>query len=123
MKRTHTLSPQQLLMTYTIGFVLSLSLTVMAYTIVVNHDLFGTRHFVVGAVVCLALMQFLAQIVFFLHVGTEARTKWKLLAFMFMLGTVVILVAGSLWIMDNLNYNMQSDHQKVDEYLEKHDSL
>jgi cytochrome o ubiquinol oxidase subunit IV len=44
--------------------------------------------------------------VFFLHLGRETRPRWKLAVFLFMLGVILILVFGSLWIMTNLNYRM-----------------
>lgn len=54
----------------------------------------------------LAFGQFVVQLVYFLHLGTEQKPRWKLLVFWFMIVVVLIVVVGSLWIMYNLNYNM-----------------
>jgi cytochrome o ubiquinol oxidase operon protein cyoD len=74
------------------------------YTIVVHHLL--PLNLTIIAVVILAVMQLLVQLVFFLHLGGESKPRWNLMAFMFTLLVVAILVAGTLWIMYNLDYNM-----------------
>jgi len=50
----------------------------------------------------LALVQLVVQLVLFLHVGQEEKPRFNLLALSFGLITVVILVGGTLWIMQNL---------------------
>lgn len=98
---------------YVAGFVLSVALTLVAYVSVV-HDLFD-RQQLVAIVVGLAVVQFVVQMVFFLHLGREARPKWNLLVFCFMVIVLGILVWGTLWIMHNLDYNMMPPEQ-----LEQH---
>jgi len=89
---------------YVTGFVLSIVLTLVAYTLVVHDAL--SRHLLVALVVGLALVQFVVQLLFFLHLGRETKPRWKLFVLLFMLLVVLILVFGSLWIMNNLNYRM-----------------
>ena len=89
---------------YVTGFASSLVLTVTAYLFVTHHAL--SRRVLIGAIVALALVQFLVQLVFFLHLGRETKPRWKLAVFLFMIMVVLILVFGSLWIMTNLNYRM-----------------
>lgn len=89
--------------TYLIGFGLSLVCTLGAYILVANHLLSKTGLLV--AITSLALLQFIVQLICFLHLGRESKPRWNLLAFIFMIGVVVILVAGSLWIMINLSYH------------------
>jgi cytochrome o ubiquinol oxidase operon protein cyoD len=48
----------------------------------------------------------MVQLIFFLHIGEERGGRWKLLTFVFVLMTLGIIVVGSIWIMNNLNYNM-----------------
>jgi cytochrome o ubiquinol oxidase operon protein cyoD len=88
---------------YTVGFVSSLILTGAAYLMVVNH-LFGGWT-LIFAIMALAIAQLLVQLLFFLHMGRESRPRWNQAVFLFMLLVVFILVAGSLWIMNNLNYH------------------
>ena len=104
---------------YINGFVLSIILTVTAYLIVMHHAL--SYDFTISTIVELAIVQFLVQLVFFLHLGREARPRWKLFVFLFMLLVVGILVFGSLWIMNNLNYRMTP--QQINTYLNNQDGL
>lgn len=92
------------LRTYITGFVASIALTVTAYLLVSHHSL--SRRALIAAVTGLALVQFLVQMLFFLHLGRETKPRWKLLVALFMAMVVLILVFGSLWIMTNLNYRM-----------------
>jgi cytochrome o ubiquinol oxidase operon protein cyoD len=115
----HNLPPYKL-SSYVVGFVLSLYLTVMVYIAVV-HQLF-TRRVLLFVLPISALLQFVVQLVFFLHIGRELKPRWKLLAFCFMLLIVIILVAGSIWIMANLNYHAQSPAE-INRYLRTQDRL
>jgi cytochrome o ubiquinol oxidase operon protein cyoD len=89
---------------YVIGFVISIWLTLTAYIIVTQH--LHAKWTIVSIIVGVAMLQFLAQMFFFLHLGRETKPRWKLLVFVFMIGVVSIFVFGSLWIMNNLNYRM-----------------
>lgn len=93
------------LRTYVTGFVASLTFTLAAY-IMVQHRQSLNRDLIISIIVGLALVQFIVQLVFFLHLGKETKPRWKLYVFLFMLGVVLIIVFGSLWIMNNLNYRM-----------------
>ena len=95
------------LRTYVTGFVASIVLTIGAYLLVTHHTL--TRRTLIASVVGLALAQFLVQLLFFLHLGREAKPRWKLMVSLFMVMVVLILVFGSLWIMTSLNYRMTPD--------------
>ncbi len=92
--------------TYIIGFLLSIALTMAAYVAVVNHILSG--RLLIAAIVGLAVIQLFVQLLFFLHLGRESKPRWNLLMFLFALLVVGIVVFGSLWIMNNLNYHMMS---------------
>jgi cytochrome o ubiquinol oxidase operon protein cyoD len=95
---------------YLAGFGLSLGLTLLAYALVWRHV--HTRHvafshrFLMLSIIVLALSQLLVQLIFFLHLGRESKPRWNLIVLIFAAGTVFILVAGSLWIMQNLKYHM-----------------
>jgi cytochrome o ubiquinol oxidase operon protein cyoD len=91
--------------TYVAGFVLSVVLTLVAYVLVVNQAI-PNRDLLIGAVIGLAVVQFIVQMVFFLHLGREQRPRWNLVVFSFMVVVLFILVLGTLWIMNSLDYNM-----------------
>ena len=98
---------------YIVGFVASLAFTLGAY-LSITHHIFARRELIV-LITILALAQFLTQLIFFLHLLDERGPRWKLLVFFSMIGVVLILVVGSLWIMNNLNYHMSL--QQMYQYL------
>lgn len=105
---------------YTIGFVLSLVLTLAAYYYVVLH---GSEMWLLVVLGTLALTQMIVQLVFFLHLGDEVGPRYKLASFLFMLLVLAIVVIGSLWIMANLNYNMMhmGPNEKTNYMMTQHD--
>lgn len=100
--------------TYVAGFVLSVVLTLVAYVLVVNQAI-PNRDILLGAIIGLAVVQFVVQMVFFLHLGRERGARFNLVVFGFMLMVLFILVLGTLWIMHDLDYNMMSPEE-----LERH---
>ena len=104
------------IMEYIVGFIASLGLTLTAYAFVVGGILQSKAALYVLAT--LAIIQTIIQLVFFLHLRNESEPRWKLLAFDFMLIVVVIIVFGSIWIMDNLNYNMMPPHETDQQVME-----
>lgn len=101
---------------YVTGFIASVALTLAAYALA-THASFDTRT-IIGGIVLLGITQLLAQMVFFLHVGRESRPRWNLLALLFALIICTIVVAGSLWIMQNLQANMQLDTADLNAYIQ-----
>ena len=92
------------LRSYVVGFIASVFLTVLAYLVVTGHG-FDTQ-IIIAIIMGLAVIQLAVQLVFFLHFGQESNPRWNIAAFIFMILVVSIIVGGSLWIMNNLNYNM-----------------
>ena len=86
------------LKTYIIGFVLSLLFTGTAFLSVYEKWVDGP-----GMILSLAILQFITQIIFFLHLGKESKKSWNLTVFWFMLLVVMIIVFGTIWIMYGLN--------------------
>lgn len=86
---------------YAIGFIASLVLTSIAFLLVITKTLTGMT--LVHTLVALALVQALFQLLFFLHVGQEAKPKWETLTFGFMFVILLIIAFGTIWIMDDLN--------------------
>jgi cytochrome o ubiquinol oxidase operon protein cyoD len=107
------------LASYVIGFVFSLVFTLTAYVMAVHHLL--ANHTLIGFLACLAILQFILQAVFFLHLSIERRPRWKLAVFLFMIMVVLILVFGSIWIMSNLNQRMTPG--QMNNYMTSQDAL
>ena len=95
---------------YTIGFVLSIILTFAAYVPTVlyqnsQHEIFS-RQLLIPLLLIFAMMQFIVQLVFFLHLAKESKPRWNLVFFVSTFMLVLLVVVASIWIMDHLNYNM-----------------
>lgn len=105
--------------TYITGYFLSIYLTMTAYLLVVNHAF--DNAIMVSILATLAMLQFFVQLVYFLHLNAQRHARWRLFVFGLMVTVVVILVAGSIWIMNNLNYRMTP--RQVNQYMTSQDSL
>ena len=97
-----------------IGFIFSLLLTLAAFFLVIKQLLFGWDLILV--LVGLALIQLWVQIIFFVHLDQEKGPRWNLAVVLSTIATILILVAGSLVIMNNLNYRHMSPGE-VDQYM------
>ncbi len=102
---------------YIIGFSLALLLTLTAYFTVVNNFLDGG--ILVAAIMLLAFLQLFVQASFFLHLWQEKNPRWNLLVFLSTFSIIVLVVIGSLWIMNNLDYRHDNTHEGVQKILEK----
>lgn len=101
---------------YAIGFIVSLLLTCSAFASV-EYEWFngGMLLLVIGM---LAVIQAIVQLYYFLHLGEELKPRIRLLTLSFMLVILLIIVVGSLWIMQHLNYNMmQMTPDEKDYYM------
>lgn len=105
------------IMSYALGFILAIILTMTAYFAVTQQWMTGGA--LVALIMALAAIQLAVQLVFFLHLGRQKGSHWNVAVFLFMILVLVIIVGGSLWIMDNLNYNMQMTPEQMNEYMRK----
>jgi cytochrome o ubiquinol oxidase operon protein cyoD len=104
---------------YSLGFAASILLTLVAYLSVVSHIL--SSAFLIGFIIIIAVIQLYVQLKFFLHLGSGANARWNIMIFIFMAITVGILVMGSLWIMNNLNYHMSPE--QTDSYIRRDERI
>lgn len=86
---------------YLIGFATCLVLTGISFSLVITKALSGTM--LVYSLAGLAFVQAIVQLLFFLHLGQEAKPRWETWIFCFMVAVLLIIVLGSLWIMHDLN--------------------
>jgi cytochrome o ubiquinol oxidase operon protein cyoD len=100
---------------YITGFILSLCLTLAAYHAAVHH-IFSER-LVLILVVAFACIQFLVQVVCFLHMSAEQSSRARLAALGFAALIVAIIVGGSLWIMASLNERMMPTQAQMEQYM------
>jgi cytochrome o ubiquinol oxidase operon protein cyoD len=90
---------------YLIGFLLSVVLTAVPFWLVMTGALQDAQVTAI-VIIAFAVVQILVHTVCFLHVNTRAEGGWTLMAYAFTAVMVLIVIAGSLWIMYHLNTNM-----------------
>ena len=94
---------------YLIGFVLSVILTVIPFWLVMDGTILD-KNMTAMAIMALAAVQVVVHMIFFLHMNGRAEGGWTMLSLIFTLIVVVIMLAGSLWVMYHLNTNMMPIH-------------
>jgi cytochrome o ubiquinol oxidase subunit IV len=90
---------------YAIGFGLSVLLTAIPFWLVMGQVLPSPR-ITAFVILAFAAVQMVVHMVYFLHMNAKAEGGWSLLALIFTVGLVVIMLAGSIWVMVHLNTNM-----------------
>lgn len=97
---------------YTVGLALAVILTAISFW-VANTSVLWPPGVPLGLGV-LAIAQMGIHLVFFLHITTGPDNTNNVLALAFGLLIVTLVVAGSLWIMANLNANMMLPPELMD---------
>jgi len=85
-----------------LGFTLSVILIAAAYRIVTRYHL--TEMTLIYTLMGIAAAQAILQLVFFLHLGMQTKSNWYLITFLFTILIVIIVIAGSVWIMQNIGH-------------------
>jgi len=91
-------------LSYTVGLGLAVLLTIGSF-VVAQTNLLWAPGIPVGLIV-LAFAQIGVHLVFFLHLGTGPDHTNNIVALAFGLLIVFLVIAGSCWIIANLNANM-----------------
>jgi cytochrome o ubiquinol oxidase subunit IV len=89
---------------YLTGLGLAILLTVTSFFVAGTNLVWQPS--IPVALVVLAIAQMGVHLVFFLHITTGPDNTNNVLALAFGVLIVFLVMAGSLWIMDNLNHNM-----------------
>ena len=103
------------------GFGLAALLTIIPFGLVMA-EVDMSRTTLVGIIMGLGAVQILVHLVFFLHVNRSGEEGWTLSATIFSVIILVIVLAGSLWAMHNMNENMMPSHE-MDRQIEQMKSL
>ncbi len=96
--------PDHSIGSYVTGFILSLVSTVIPYYLVVNKSISGGT--LLATILGFAAVQMLIQIFFFLHLGRGPKPLYNVAFFVATIGIILIVVGGSIFIMNHLHYNM-----------------
>lgn len=87
------------------GFAMAAILTILPFGLVMGEvDL--PRNLTIGLIMGMGAVQIVVHLVYFLHVGKSTEQGWTLVATIFSVIILVIVLAGSLWVMHNMNENM-----------------
>lgn len=110
---------------YIAGYILSMILTLIAFSLVYQQQNDGSsslsHRYLMGALLALAVTQLFVQLIFFLHLDRESSPRWNLQVASLAATVVLIIVIGSIWIMNNLNYHQVSP-QQMQQYVQQQDS-
>jgi len=100
-------------LSYTVGLGLAILATIASFVVSQTNFLWPPG-IPVGLVV-LAFAQIGVHLVFFLHLGSGPDSTNNILALAFGVLIVFLVIAGSVWIITNLNSNMMSmsPHQDI----------
>ncbi|WP_431101959.1 cytochrome o ubiquinol oxidase subunit IV [Roseateles noduli] len=94
---------------YLIGFILSLILTAIPFFLVMTKSISSSA--AMGIVLLgFAVVQIVVHMVYFLHMNSKVEGGWSMLSLIFTIAVVVIMLAGSIWVMFHLNSNMMPVH-------------
>jgi len=90
-----------------IGFAASLLLTLAAFFIIIHPEFFhwGMQGTIL-AILTLAVLQFAVQSICFINLWSEKGPRWNLIVFISTISIILVIIIGSLWIMNHLNGNM-----------------
>jgi cytochrome o ubiquinol oxidase operon protein cyoD len=101
---------------YTTGLLLAVILTATSFWAANTSALWGPG--VSLGLAVLAIAQMGVHLVFFLHITTGPDNTNNVLALAFGVLIVTLVVAGSLWIMSNLNDNMMLPAELMDMHMQ-----
>ena len=97
---------------YVTGFLLSVVLTAIPFWLVMN-DVLGNATLTAIVIMAFAAVQIVVHMVYFLHMNGRSEGGWNMMGLIFTIVIVVIVLAGSLWVMYHLNSNMMPDMHKM----------
>ncbi len=98
---------------YAKGFLLSVLLTAIPFWLVMSKAL-PTPAMTAAVILGFAAVQVVVHMVYFLHLNAKVEQGWTMLALVFTAILVVILLAGSTWVMAHMNANMMPTHEMRD---------
>lgn len=104
-----------------VGFALAALLTLIPFYLVMAEVEMG-RQTLVAIIMGLGAVQIIVHLVFFLHLNTKSEGGSTFMAAILAVIILVIVLAGSLWVMHNMNENMMPMHD-MEQQLEQMRSL
>ncbi|CAI3924136.1 MULTISPECIES: cytochrome o ubiquinol oxidase subunit IV [Commensalibacter] len=94
------------IVSYIVGFILSVVLTVASFWIVLAHALSNSA--TVIALGVLAVIQIFVQVSFFLHVSAAPEQRSEVVSFLFSVFVALVICFGTLFVMHNVGHLMMA---------------
>jgi cytochrome o ubiquinol oxidase operon protein cyoD len=94
---------------YVVGFLLAVVLTAIPFWLVMAKVL-PTPGLTAAVILGFAAVQIVVHMIYFLHMNSKIESGWSMLALIFTGALVLIMLAGSIWVMFHLNANMMPVH-------------
>ncbi|GAB5433666.1 MAG: cytochrome o ubiquinol oxidase subunit IV [Epibacterium sp.] len=98
---------------YAIGFVLSVILTVIPFWMVLGEVDIGVNT-AIAVIFGLGAVQIIVHMHYFLHVTYGAEDGWQVMSLVFTGILLIIVLAGSIWVMAHLHENMMPAHEQIE---------
>ena len=98
---------------YIVGFVLSVLLTIVPFWVVLGAVELNF-YWALGIIFGLGAIQIMVHVHYFLHVTVGAEQGWQVMSLAFTAVLLVIVLAGSIWVMFHLEENMMPAHEQIE---------
>ncbi|MEM7058745.1 MAG: cytochrome o ubiquinol oxidase subunit IV [Pseudomonadota bacterium] len=109
----HSHDARALYRSYLIGFALAVVLTVIPFWIVMA-DVQISLAWALFIIFGLGAIQIMVHVYYFLHVTLGAEDGWQAMSLIFTGVILVIILAGSIWVMFHLHENMMPAHELIE---------
>lgn len=96
--------PHATMRDYVVGFILAVILTVIPFWLVMSRPL--DAGVTIAIILTFAVIQVVVHMVYFLHMTPKQEGGWTFTTLIFTLIVVVIMLAGSIWVMHHMTTNM-----------------
>ncbi|MEM9239564.1 MAG: cytochrome o ubiquinol oxidase subunit IV [Pseudomonadota bacterium] len=98
---------------YITGFLLSVVLTAVPFWIVLG-EVEISLPWALLVIFGLGAVQIMVHVFYFLHVTVKAEAGWQAMSLLFTAILLVIILAGSIWVMFHLHENMMPAHEQIE---------
>ncbi|MEM9421013.1 MAG: cytochrome o ubiquinol oxidase subunit IV [Pseudomonadota bacterium] len=98
---------------YLIGFALSVVLTVIPFWLVMG-DVTDNLVVLLLTIFGLGAAQIIVHVFYFLHVTVKVEDGWQAMSLIFTAVILIIILAGSIWVMLHLHENMMPAHEQIE---------
>jgi len=102
---------------YLKGFIFSVILTVIPFYFVMTGAITSVP-LLIAIIFGLGAVQVLVHVFYFLHVTVSAEDGWQAMSIVFTATILIIVLAGSIWVMLHLHENMMPAHDAIERVRE-----